>query len=372
MTRTVVGIVAAGVLASAIGVLGQGPAGPPPTAPNPATCEGQPGAAPAAAGEGRGRGAGRGAAPAAPASTAPRAVTVTAIPGVIAAGAKFTQVWQTTGNNADGIVAMPTDGSLLVNQEDNSAVLRIDKDDKVSVFLSDTHGSGSLSFNRMGQLLAVQRLAQPNTPAFGNPSAPRVSGISMLWPERKMVADTFADGTKLMGRPNDLTADRTGGAYFSQGCVYYASAAGKVTLVAENIRTNGIVLSADEKTLYVTNGPMLAVFDAPEPGKLTNRREWMLEGAGAGDGITVDAAGRVYVASGIGVQVFSPEGKHLGVIPTPSGLTGEVFAGPDKKTLYVVAAGSVDADGKPSTNGGTGRTIYRIPMIAEGLKGRSK
>src|SRR6266542_6421778 len=56
------------------------------------------------------------------------------IPGILAAGAKFTQVFQTVGNNVDGIVAA-ADGSLLASQEDNNAVLKIDKDDKASIYL---------------------------------------------------------------------------------------------------------------------------------------------------------------------------------------------------------------------------------------------
>ena len=301
----------------------------------------------------------------------PRQVTVTAIPGVIAAGATFTQVWQTVGNNADGIIAL-ADGSVLVNQEDSAAVIKLDKDDKVSVFLSGTNGSGTLSLNTRGQILAVQRVPQPNTPAAAQPSAPRVAGISMLYPERRMIADTYSDGTKWMGRPNDLATDSSGGAYFSQGCVYYASSDGKITIAAENIRSNGIVLSADEHTLYVTNGGTLSVFDSASPGKLTNRREWKLEAGGNPDGTTVDAAGRVYVASAPGVQVFSAQGQYLGLIPTPRALTGVVFAGPDKKMLYVVGQGSTDGNGQASVAGATGRTIYRIPVLAEGLKGRSK
>ena len=35
---------------------------------------------------------------------------------------------------------------------------------------------------------------------------------------------------------------------------------------------------------------------------------------GAADGLAVDAAGRLYAATGVGVQVFSPEGQHLGMI----------------------------------------------------------
>src|SRR5437867_5925401 len=186
MRSTAVSVAAACAIVSVLAVAdGQAPQNQP-TAPNPAMCEGQPGAAAAPRGGGPPGGAPAAPGPPAQAQT-PREVTVTAIAGVVAAGAKYTQVWQTVGNNADGIVAMPTDGSLLVNQEDNSDVIRIDKDDKVSVFVSDTHGSGSLSFNRMGQLLAVQRLPQPNTPAASNASAPKVSGVSMLYPQRKMV-----------------------------------------------------------------------------------------------------------------------------------------------------------------------------------------
>ena len=142
--------------------------------------------------------------------------------------------------------------------------------------------------------------------------------------------------------------------------------------MGENLRSNGIILSPDEKTLYVTNGPALAVFDTHGPEPLTSRREWKLEAGGNGDGSTVDATGRVYVASAPGIQIFSPDGKYVGLIPTPRGATGSVFAGPDKKTLYVVGQGSADGNGQQSAQAATGRTVYRIPMLAEGLKGRSK
>ena len=46
-------------------------------------------------------------------------IAITPIPGIIAAGARFTQVFQTVGNNVDGIVAA-ADGSLLASQEDTT------------------------------------------------------------------------------------------------------------------------------------------------------------------------------------------------------------------------------------------------------------
>jgi len=45
------------------------------------------------------------------------------------------------------------------------------------------------------------------------------------------------------------------------------------------------------------------------------------------------------------------------------------FAGPDKKTLYVLGAvlGLRDADSQPEFG-----SVYKIPMLAEGYKGRAK
>ena len=179
-------------------------------------------------------------------------VAVKAIPGIIAAGARFTQVFQTVGNNVDGIVAA-RDGSLLASQEDNNAVLKIDKDDRASVFLAGV-AVGSLSIDRQGRLFAVRRIAQPGTPAATHPSAPKTSGISMLLPELRMW-DTFDNGTAMMGRPSDLSADGTGGAYFTQERVYYASPGGTITLVGEGVRANGIILSEDDNLPDSDAGP---------------------------------------------------------------------------------------------------------------------
>ena len=291
-----------------------------------------------------------------------------AIPGIIAAGARFTQVFQTVGNNVDGIVAA-ADGSLLASQEDNNAVLKIDKDDRASVYLAGV-AVGSLSIDRQGRLFAVRRMAQPGTPAATHPSAPKTSGVSMLLPEFKML-DTFDNGTTMMGRPSDLSADSMGGAYFTQqDRVYYASPGGTITQVGEGLRANGIILSEDDKRVYVTNESAIVVFDVQGQGKLTNQREFVkLAAGGNGDGLAVDTAGNLYVAAGPGVQIYDKQGKYLGVIPTPPGRpTGQAFAGADRKTLYVVVQTPTDPHGRPMA----GRTIFRIPTLAQGLPGRSK
>ena len=81
-----------------------------------------------------------------------------------------------------------------------------------------------------------------------------------------------------------------------------------------------------------------------------------------------DGEGRLYVATPIGVQVYSSKGDYLGNIPTPRGTTSLAFAGPDKKTFYIVGRGHAGPDG----NGDQSRSVYKIQMMAQGFKGRAK
>jgi gluconolactonase len=193
-----------------------------------------------------------------------------------------------------------------------------------------------------------------------------------LAPVRRTLADRYQGDVIdcIGGNPNDLSADSKGGAYFTQGGVYYSNPAGVVTKYGENIRPNGIILSANERILYVTNGPALAAFDVQPDGSLSNQREFArLEGGGNGDGLAIDAVGRIYVTSNPGVQVVSPEGKYLGIIPTPRGVISVSFGGAGKRTLFVLARGATDAGGNEVRNAAQ---VYSIPMMAQGYGGRPK
>src|SRR6476646_5924237 len=153
------------------------------------------------------------------------------------------------------------------------------------------------------------------------------------------------------------------------GGLFYADAKGVVTRYGENLTTNGVILSADEKTLYVTNGTTLAAFDVQRDGSLTNQREFVTFRAGGGDGAAIDAQGRLYVTTRAGVEVIGPDGAHLGVIPTPRTVISCAFGGNGKKTLFVLARGAQDADGNEVANAAQ---VWSIPMIAQGYEGRAK
>ena len=308
---------------------------------------------PPPAGRGGGGGKGKGGPPGAGAAKAappPRGDTSTEIPGVIAAGQKWKEIWQVDGNNADGIIGAKG-GGLLIAQNTNSNVVLLDKNGKVSIAYKGTNTGGSVAMNSKGALFVVNRGLNPS--------------IEQLAPKRRTLANKYnGDPLDCLGGVlNDATADSKGGVYFTNGVVYYADAKGTITKYGDNLGTNGIILSADEKRLFVTNGATLAVFDVQKDGSLTNQREFAkLEGGGGGDGSTFDTAGRIYVTTNAGIQVIGPDGKYLGLIPTPRGVISVAFSGPDRKMLYAVSRdNALDKD-----------WIIGIQMISQGPKDRGK
>jgi len=283
----------------------------------------------------------------------PAEYSVMEIPGVIAAGQKWTKVWEVSGNNADGILADKS-GDLLIAQNHNSAVVKLDKGGKATVVYKDTHTGGALSQNPKGALFIVERGLNQR--------------VEQLTPQRKVFADKLPGGDPLDclgGVINDLTADSKRGVYFTMGGLFYADPKGTVTRYGENLGTNGIILSPDEKTLYVTNGRTVAAFDVQPDGSLKNQRQFIELPSGNGDGMTVDAQGRLYVTAGPAVHVASPDGKVLGSIPAPYGLITAAFAGKDKKTMYAVVS-LIDPMRLQHAY------VYSIPMLAQGYKGRAK
>ena len=280
----------------------------------------------------------------------------TEIPGVIAGGQTWKVVWAWEGNNADGPIA-GDDGTILFANNDASNVMRLDPATGLATVIhEDTNTGGAVSRSSNGALFVASRGLH--------------GGIVQLEPERRMFANAFR-GEPLEcvgGTLNDLMADSRGGVHFtiSGGGLFYANADGVVSQHGEGVTaTNGIILSPDERTLYVTNGAVLVAFDVGPDGSLTNQRDFA-ELGGGGDGSAVDQEGRIYVAAGSSVDVLAPDGEHLGTIPGPRGLHGVAFGGPDRKTLYgIVFYGGW---GTPSAR----NQVVAIPTIAQGYTGRAK
>jgi gluconolactonase len=156
--------------------------------------------------------------------------------------------------------------------------------------------------------------------------------------------------------------------------VYYVPPGSVPIRVAENIgRPNGLQLSRDEKMLYVndTSGIHIYALDVTPDGRLTNRRVFASyvgrdrsvaandPPRSNADGLVIDEQGRLYGLTEAGVEVVSPNGQHLGVIPVwciTRRCQNLTFGGPDKRTLYVAGGG----------------TLLRIQMLARGYRERAK
>lgn len=307
---------------------------------------------------------------AAPAPTYKPPSKVEAIPDVIAANAHWHHVWSESGNNADGIVGLP-DGSVLVAQQDNSDVLRIDPKGHAHIAYQDTNTGGAVSINKQGAVFIVERGLH--------------EGIWELAPQHKILAISYeGDPIDCLGNfgLNDLTAAANGGVYFTVGGLFYAAPDGTVTKEGDVSGTNGIILSPDEKTLYVTSAKSftmpgnLVAFDVQPDGQLTNEHV-VAQLTGSGDGSTVDSEGRIYTTSGPVIDVISPDGKLLGVIPGPKGddLISVTFGGKDRHTLFAVGLNPKFAKGGlglPSDRLKQGGELIAIDMQSQGYEGRPK
>jgi len=111
--------------------------------------------------------------------------------------------------------------------------------------------------------------------------------------------------------------------------------------------TNGPTWSRDERTMYFNDtveGRIHAFdFDAAS-GALSNPREWLRFAGGDGlpDGMTTDAAGRLWLAhwGGACVSCHDPvSGAELGRIALPTRhITNCTFGGDDLRTLFITSA----------------------------------
>jgi gluconolactonase len=306
------------------------------------------------------------------------------IPGVVKGGTWIERIL-TGYDGLDDPIGL-TDGTLVFSEPGARRLHRLNtRTNQASVLVADANESHGVTEDARGRLISAQAW-------YGS------TRIGVIYPpeSRAVLADTYE--ARPFSRPNDVIVASNGGVYFTEPgltvqqaealvkqlgrplepqlppAVYYIPPGGRAIRVEDKmIRPNGIQLSRDQKTLYVSdsNGSEIIAWDIQPDGLVRNRRAFgSLTGRsprdnGLGgirtfaDGMTIDNDGRLYVATGGGVEVLSEQGRHLGTIPVrcpPADCQNLAFAGPEKRTLYVGGAGS----------------LYKVEMIARGFAGRPK
>ncbi len=248
-------------------------------------------------------------------------------------------------------------GNVYFSDIPNQKIHKVDTQGKLTLFRDKTNRANGLMVNARGEVVACEMAGQ-------------VVAYSPDGKKRRVLAGKH-DG-KRFNAPNDLVIDKQGGIYFTdpefgaprplpQGktAVYYLSSDGKTTRLIDDLpNPNGVILSPDEKTLYVIPSGQADMMSYPveSPGKIgkgkvfcTLRQPRGRKNTG-GDGLTVDVKGNLYITSQLGLQVFDSSGKYLGLIKVPEGPANVKFGGKDFKTLYVTARTS----------------LYTIPMEVAG------
>jgi gluconolactonase len=134
---------------------------------------------------------------------------------------------------------------------------------------------------------------------------------------------------------------------------------------------NGVNLSPDEKTLYVsyTLTGDVARFDVAADGSLAGKTTFAT-GAAIADSMCVDSGGHVYVGTLGGLAVYDPTGAALGTISV-GGLivTNCAFGGADQRTLFITARTTATLSGPPPLGGGALYEITNMPV--PGIPGRN-
>jgi len=211
------------------------------------------------------------------------------------------------------------------------------------------------------------------------------NGLSLDGPDAILIADTGNRGIqrldlktkkrtpvamhfegKKFASPNDVTRMKNGVIFFTDppygynkfddapqieikfNGVYRMGKDGKVTAVVKDLhRPNGVALSPDEKTLYVSQSePKKAIILAlslDANGEVTDERLFHDatdlvndKSPGLPDGLTVAADGTVFTSAPGGILVLSKEGKRLGRI-SDGRPTANCKFGDDGKTLYLTS-----------------------------------
>jgi gluconolactonase len=288
---------------------------------------------------------------------------------IVPAGAILETLWE-EGGFTEGAAAGP-DGCIYFSdfaQPFDSGPARVMKFDpttkQITVHCPDSGMGNGLMFTRDGKLIGCCA-----SPLGGHRALVEFLSDGTVLP----IVSKFEG--KRFNSPNDLVIDRKGRIYFSDPKyvgpekleldrfnLFRFDPDGTLQIATQAIdKPNGVMLSPDQKTLYVAetdNGSATADLDKEPatPGRMTLNAFVVNEDGSLGaktvlhnfgsetgiDGMTVDKEGHIYAAvrsqSRFGIVVFDRFGHELAYIQTPILPTNCVFGrGDQKKTLYITA-----------------------------------
>jgi gluconolactonase len=291
---------------------------------------------------------------------------------VMASGFGLTEgpVWIPEGNS----------GHLLVGGLLDNVIYKITTKNEVSVFLDNAGYTGD-DANHTG---TQTRSGRSHVLLIGPSCASLDSQGRLVWcadndlkvmrlekDGKRTVLSEGLDGKHFSG-PNDLVIKSNDAIYLTDNDFGLRDAGksprkempngiwlikdGKSTMLIDDKQLggvpNGIVLSPDEKYLYLSAGRKMMRYEVKADDTIANPTLFT-EGPGIGDGMKVDVKGNVFSSGGAGpgiIRITSPEGKLLGTLNLPiyggepkkqHCATNDAFGGPGNKTLFISGCDAV-------------------------------
>ena len=189
-----------------------------------------------------------------------------------------------------------------------------------------TGGSNGLALDPAGNLILCEH---------GNRRVARMDENGI----RSTIADSY-DGRRL-NSPNDIVYHASGAAFFTDPpyglagfekspaieldffAVFRLTPQGQLFTIDESLeKPNGIALSTDQKTLFVSNSvadrPRIVAIDLDAEGDATGKRllfdasSLLTDGPGSTDGMALHPSGFLFVSIPNGIGILSPQGELLG------------------------------------------------------------
>ena len=229
------------------------------------------------------------------------------------------------------------DGNFYFSDLPKGVIQKVTPDGKMSAWMEGGPKISGLKFGPDGRFYACTQGPKK-----------QVVAISLSSKEITVLADDV--------QPNDLIVSAKGFVYFTEtgkGQVTGIDVkAGKIFTAPTKLNApNGIALTPDNGTLAVSEyrGSNVWTFRVKADGTLDAGAPYMTlrtptgKTESAGDGMTVDAMGRYYVTSALGIQMFDWTGRMGGIIARPQnkGTVSCAFAGEGLQYLYACSSDKI-------------------------------
>jgi gluconolactonase len=233
-------------------------------------------------------------------------------------------------------------GVLRFTDIPGNRIHEVDAQGNVTVWREGSGQANGLGVAPNGDLLACEH---------ANRRVTRSAVSNMV----EVVAETYQGNQ--FNSPNDVIIRSDGMIYFTdptyglgggqqeipfQG-VFRVALDGTVSLVSDTfVQPNGIALSPDEQTLYVTDSEADELHTFPvNPDGSTGPGQKLLDTANTPDGMAVDDGGNLYLTTVAGIDVLRPDGTAWGTLAVPEKPSNCAFGGADRRTLYITAQSSL-------------------------------